>query len=59
MTHQFKVGDKVYYHGYIAEILALAGYTKLRQRPKYFIDPYPDQMARTFAKENKLLKAYI
>lgn len=57
MGGKFEVGEVVYYKGYLAEVLAKCGVTRFRKIRKYFIEPYPDQMWRTTAKETELLPA--
>lgn len=56
---KYKIGDRVYYRGYLAEILSIASPTRFKHIPRYLIDPYPDQMYREIVKETKLLEAHI
>lgn len=56
---KYKIGDLVYYRGYLAEILSIASPTRFKHIPRYLIDPSPDQMFREIVKETKLLEAHI
>jgi hypothetical protein len=56
---EYKVGDRVYYQGYLAEIVSIASPSRFKHIPRYLIEPYAEQMPREVVKETKLLKAYV